>query len=509
MASNTQKTISPVPQEVDGLEMTPVAAPVDRSAAMNTSEPLKRDVDPFLVEFAQPFDSENPKDWPSSRKWAVTNSLSASGFNRIMVSTIMAPALTTIQAELNMTATESTMAMSIYLLATAFGPLIIGPLSETYGRKRILHISNAWFILWNIVCGFANSKGLLIAARFLAGFGASAIYALGGGVLGDIWRPEERGKGLRMYLTISILGSAVGPIVGGFMAGRASWRWMFYSTSIFQVLMTLATWTTVRESFAPVILRQRAEQLRRTTGNTAYRTAYERLEDKKPVVQILSQSLSRPLRLLAFHPSLQIVAVIMGFNYGVLYIVLTSFATVWTTHYGESVELSGLHYIACALGEILGSQVGGPLMDALYKRTTARREHQPEFRLPLLYPFAALAPLGILLYGWTAQYRVHWAAVDAGVFTYMFAAQVAGLPLQAYVIEAWPEHTGSALAAAQFLRSLTAFGFPLFAERMYVVLGYGWGNSVLALAGLVLGLPVPWFLWRFGARLRDRAGGSY
>jgi MFS family permease len=129
-----------------------------------------------------------------------------------MVSTIMAPALSTIALELDMNSAESVMALSIYLLATAFGPLLIGPLSEIYGRAPILHASNVWFLVWNIVCGFAKTKETLIAARFMAGFGASAIYALAGGVLGDIWRPEQRGKSLGVYLLIPLLGAAIGEI---------------------------------------------------------------------------------------------------------------------------------------------------------------------------------------------------------------------------------------------------------------------------------------------------------
>lgn len=166
--------------------------------------------DPFLVRFAEPFDPDNPKDWRTSRKWAVTDVLSATGFNRIMVSTIMAPALSTIAKEFDMNSAESAMALSIYLLATAFGPLVIGPLSEVYGRKPILHASNVWFLIWNIACGFANSKATLVASRFFAGFGASAIYALANGVLGDVWRPEQRGRSLGVYLLIPLLGAAVG-----------------------------------------------------------------------------------------------------------------------------------------------------------------------------------------------------------------------------------------------------------------------------------------------------------
>lgn len=230
-------------------------APVPDFPAVELQPPTTKtakDSDPFLVAFREPYDPENPLDWPTARKWRVTDVLSATGFNRIMVSTIMAPALSTIAHELDMNSTESAMSLSIYLLATAFGPLFIGPLSEIYGRQVILHVSNVWFLVWNLVCGFAHTKGTLIAARFLAGFGASAIYALAGGVLGDIWRPEQRGRSLGTYLLIPLLGAAVGkspysmcscktqlicntgPIIGGFITARTTWRWMFWPRLYFK-----------------------------------------------------------------------------------------------------------------------------------------------------------------------------------------------------------------------------------------------------------------------------------
>lgn len=86
-----------------------------------------------------------------------------------------------------MSTVESTMALSVYLLAAVFGPMAIGSLSEAYGRKPIFHITNIWFLIWNFICGLANSKGLLIAARLLAGFGACAVYSMAYGVLGNVW----------------------------------------------------------------------------------------------------------------------------------------------------------------------------------------------------------------------------------------------------------------------------------------------------------------------------------
>ena len=447
----------------------------------------------------------------TARKWTVTDVLSATGFNRIMVSTIMAPALSTIAKELDMNNVEAVMALSAYMLATAFGPLVIGPLSEIYGRRPIMHASNIWFLIWNIVCGFANTKGLLIAARFLAGFGASAIYSLAGGVLGDVWRPEQRGKSLGIYLLIPLLGAAVGPIIGGFMAARTTWRWMFWSTSAFQAVMIVLCIPAFHETYAPLILHRRAESKRRTTGDPRYYTAAERLDAGKSVSGVLRQSLSRPLRLLAFHPIIQIIALLSAFYYGILYIVLSTFSEMWVTSYHESVEISGLHYVAVTLGEIAGSEVGGPLMDFVFGklRDRASGETAPEYHLPLMLPAAILAPLGLIMYGWTAHFRSFWFTVDIGVFIATFGMQMTGQPIQAYVIDAYPDHTSSATAASQFVRSLTVFTFPLFAPKMYDALGYGWGNTTVAFVALAIGVPAPLLLWKFGKRLRAKARSSY
>ncbi|KAJ5085824.1 hypothetical protein N7532_010595 [Penicillium argentinense] len=497
------------PVSNNGSDAITEATPTDIELARMTS--YSKQDDNFIVTFAEPFDAENPKDWRTGRKWAVTDVLSATGFNRIMVSTIIAPALSTISTEFNKNSAESAMALSIYLLATAFGPLVIGPLSEVYGRKQILHVSNIWFVIWNIACGFAHNKETLIACRFLAGFGASAIYALANGVLGDVWRPEQRGRSLSVYLLIPLLGAAVGPIIGGFMANRTTWRWMFWATSIFQAVMILVSFTAFRETYEPLILRKRADRIRRETGDTQYYTLDERLHAENSAVRVLGRALIRPVRLLIFHPIIQIASLISAFYYGILYIVLSTFSDLWIDQYHQSVEISGLHYIAVALGEIAGSQICGKLMDSLYHRLKARAngEHAPELRTPSVFPGALLGPLGLFLYGWAAQYRLHWAVVDIGAFIAMLGMQITSMPLQAYVMEAYPEHTSSAGAASQFARSLTAFLFPLFAPTMYNVLGYGWGNTTVALIGLAVGLPAPLVIWYSGAKLRARAQPIY
>ena len=135
--------------------------------------------------------------------------------------------------------------------------------------------------------------------------------------------------------------------------------------------------------------------------------------------------------------------------------------------------------------------------------------HLPEYRIPLTLIGALIAPIGFFIYAWTSQYLVHWIFVDIGMFIAMFGLQLSGMPWTAYIIDAYPDHVSSAMAAAQFLMSLTAFLFPLFAPALFAKVGYGWGNSLLGFMGVALGVPAPWIIWKFGARLREKARSSH
>jgi MFS family permease len=91
---------------------------------------------------------------------------------------MLAPALSSIGRDLSTDDTTTQMTLSIFILSFAFGPMVLAPLSEIFGRKPVWIASGAFYVLWNTVCGFANSNGLMIASRFFAGLGASAEFAV-------------------------------------------------------------------------------------------------------------------------------------------------------------------------------------------------------------------------------------------------------------------------------------------------------------------------------------------
>ncbi|ORY27099.1 major facilitator superfamily domain-containing protein [Naematelia encephala] len=445
---------------------------------------------------------DDPLNWPVSRKWIVTAALSISGFNRIVVSTIMAPALPVISRELNLTTIQSTAALGAFVLATAFSPLILGPLSEVYGRAPVLHITNIWFFAFNLACGFVDTGAGLIASRLLAGFGAGAIFALASGVLGDLWSPEQRGATLSIYLLVPLLGAGVGPIIGGFVEQYTTWRWMFWSTSIMQAFTVTVCLIWFRETHLPT-LKTRRSNINNETPSSSWRKPFSQLP---PIPgQLLRKSFSTPPKQLLLHRSVQLQAALSGFGYGILYLVLSTFSSLFTSNYNESVSVSGLHYIALCLGEIVGSQIGGRLMDYLArkaKKITKSDRFQPEFHLPIIVPGAVMAAAGFLMYGWAAQRRVPWIVVDIGVFILSLGLQMTGQGLQAYNMDTYPDSRASTSAAIQVFRSLGAFALPLAGPKMYSSMGYGWANTMLGsiyVGGHVSGAA---FLWKRGAALR-------
>lgn len=132
---------------------------------------------------------------------------------------MIAPAIDQIGEELGVSSDlQQYLMLSIFLLAYAVGPLVLGPLSEMYGRSIVLALSNIVFFAFNLGCGFAQSQAQMLVFRFLSGLGGSAPMSLGAGVLSDCWVATERGRAVGIYSLAPVLGPGVGPIAGGFIA---------------------------------------------------------------------------------------------------------------------------------------------------------------------------------------------------------------------------------------------------------------------------------------------------
>lgn len=92
---------------------------------------------------------------------------------------MLAPALPDLAEEFNISSSfETYLIMSIFLLAYAIGPFLLAPLSEMYGRVVVLQSANMFYLIFNTVCGFSQTKTQILVFRFLSGLGGSAPQAV-------------------------------------------------------------------------------------------------------------------------------------------------------------------------------------------------------------------------------------------------------------------------------------------------------------------------------------------
>ncbi|KLO95329.1 related to multidrug resistant protein [Fusarium fujikuroi] len=472
-------------------------------------QPNKSEAESLLVTWDGDSDPGHPYNWSRPRKWAITLLLSGGGLVTLMSGAMLAPALETISHDLGTDAEETQIFLSIFVLAFAFGPMVLSPLAEVFGRRPTWVASSCFYILWNTVAGFSKSSGLLIASRLLSGLGASAEFAVTNPVLSDMWRAEERGTSFAISTFIPLLGPALGPIIGGAVTQTVGWRWTFWVLSIFDGILVVIALIVFDETYEAVLLERRAAGLRKETGR-AYFTEHMSASERS-LRPVLLRALSRPFRLLFTQPILQVIAIFLAYNFGILYIVLSTFATLWIERYGQSEWESGLHYFALVIGYTVAAQGGAILMDKLwgYLKKRAGDDTAPEYRVPLMLPGAILIPLGLFLYGWSADRHTAWIVPDIGIAIFGCGIILNTQALQAYVMDAFRKYVASASAASQFLRSIAGFAFPIFAPAMYHKLDYGWGNSLLALVFIVLGWPAPFLLWRYGATLRAKGSPQW
>lgn len=277
------------------------------------------------------------------------------------------------------------------------------------------------------------------------------------------------------------------------MAQKASWHWLFWILSIFDAGMVAAALFLLRESYAPVL---RHRHLMRSSSAPFVSAT----SPKRPRL-----NLTRPIMLLWKRPIVQVLAFLTALNFGTYCVTLSTFAVLWIDQYQQTPLISSLHYLAIAIGSTTASQGGGFLTDRIWRWLREKRggTATPEFRVPLMIPGTVLMPVGLLWYGWSAERQMSWVMVDVGVVVFSVGSFVWAQALQAYLLDEFTQHAASANAASRMLSYCLGFAFPIFAPQLYQKLGYGWGNSLLALIAIVFGWPSPFLLWQFGRRLRS------
>ncbi|KAF2443936.1 MFS general substrate transporter [Karstenula rhodostoma CBS 690.94] len=475
---------------------TPRSTSSDEEAVDSNEE------DPNVVWWDGPDDPQNPMNWPNTKKWGAVCLVSAITFLTPLASSMFAPGVPQVMAAFGSTNDMLEQFMvSVYVLGFAFGPMIIAPLSEMYGRLPLYHSCNALFVIFSIAAAVASNMAQFVVFRFLMGCFGGAPLVLGGGTIADLISREQRGTAMVVWMMGPTIGPCVGPIIGGFLTVAKGWRWNFWFVAIVAGALMLASVVLMKETSVPVILERKAKRLRAETNNPNLRS---KLASDLSPADLFKFSIIRPAKMLTRSTICLATSVYMAVMYAYLYILFTTFTAVFKTQYHWKGGIIGLSFMGIGLGSLAGQLTFTYFGNKIVNKHIARGDFQPEHRLYCMCVGGFCMPVGLFWYGWSVQETTHWIVPILGTGLIGFGLLMTFMPATTYLVDVFTVHAASAMAASTVLRSLFAALIPLSSSKMYQAMGYGWGNSLLGFVSLAL-IPIPFLFMRYGEGIRARS----
>ncbi len=183
----------------------------------------------------------------SDRRGAVVAALMLAMALAALDSTIVSTAVPQIVGDLGGFSVFSWL-FSGYLLAVTVSLPVYGKLSDTFGRKPVLVVGAALFLLGSLLCAFAWNMGALIAFRVVQGLGGGALQGTVQTLAADLYPLEQRPKIQAKLSTVWAVSAVAGPAVGGLLAAYADWRWIFL---VNLPVGAVALWLIVRHLHEP------------------------------------------------------------------------------------------------------------------------------------------------------------------------------------------------------------------------------------------------------------------
>ena len=183
----------------------------------------------------------------SSGKWVLAATILGSSM-AFIDGTVVNVALPALQSDLSATVVGVQWVIESYSLLLAALLLVGGSMGDRYGRRRIFLIGVAVFAVASAWCGFASGIGQLIAARAVQGIGAALLVPGSLAIISNSFSEKERGRAIGTWSGFSAITAAIGPVLGGWLVERVSWRAVFFINIPLAILVIVISLRHVPES---------------------------------------------------------------------------------------------------------------------------------------------------------------------------------------------------------------------------------------------------------------------
>ncbi|ORX34129.1 putative transporter [Kockovaella imperatae] len=458
------------------------------------------DEDPYIIDWL-PNDPEDPQRWSQSYKWFNIGVAAIATLAVALSSSAYTGGIPDLIRQFHASDELLIAGVSLFVVGFAFGPLMWAPMSEVFGRRIVFIISLGLMTVWQAVTPASPNIAAVIVFRFLAGFFGSSPLANAGGTISDVLDANQRGLGMAMFAAAPFLGPSLGPITGGFLGLTSGWRWVMGFLAIFTGVLTLVLIVLSAETYAPFLLRNRADTLSKATGKQ-YRY---RADAKQPLVikTLFKGALLRPWKFLIYEPIVMILTIYTALVYGILYLNFAAYPIVFQEGRGWNTGIGGLAFLGILVGTIISVLLSIFYINPQYLKVAKAKggRADPEDRLPPAIWGGVLIVIGIAGFAATDSPNIHWIAPIMFGIPFGTGVIVMFLAVLNYLVESYLIYAASVLAANSVLRSLFGAAFPLFTSYMYKALGVHWAAALPGFFALAL-IPFIAVFYKYGAKIR-------
>ncbi|SJX65510.1 related to TPO3-Polyamine transport protein [Sporisorium reilianum f. sp. reilianum] len=500
MESSTDKQLNPAPlpvrldpQACFTLIVGQVASLFDAAQAPQADEAaLASEATPL-----QPATAADPTAWSTRRKWVFTLLVGFTMFNGSFASTAPNGAGVHMVQQFGLSNEEMVFIATSFVGGCVAGPIIWAPLSEIHGRRLVFLISTLLYSLTNIGCALAPTKSVLFTCRFLAGICASSAFSNAAAVITDLFAPPDRSGPMIVASLAPLLGPCFGPLFGAGVSLNLRWPFVFWLLGAIGLALE-AVLFCVPETYAPVI----AARTKPKETVPAHVTSW-----RQKTRTFFLVNLGRPINMMCREPIVMCATFYLSFFFALMYIFFASWPLIFGPPgiYRLDAIHTGITFLPMGVGGALAA-VWLAMCDR--PRIRARRPANgpvPEAKLIPTFLVAPLVAAGLLWAGWLSRASVPYQVT-----------MLAGIPIGAAMVlcfqgwigflgDCYRLYSSSAIAATVIGRSISGATIPLCTHRLHEKLG---GIAILytVLAGLVvLTIPMPFLVFRFGAKLRARS----
>jgi DHA1 family bicyclomycin/chloramphenicol resistance-like MFS transporter len=161
------------------------------------------------------------------------------------------PALPKVTDALHSPAATVQLTLTACLAGMALGQLVVGPMSDRWGRRRPLLVGMVVYVIATAVCAFAPSAELLIAFRLFQGLAGAAGIVIARAVVRDLYDGVEMARFFSTLMLVSGVAPVIAPVIGGQVLRLTDWRGVFGVLTVIGLLLTALVWRQLDETLAP------------------------------------------------------------------------------------------------------------------------------------------------------------------------------------------------------------------------------------------------------------------